>query len=298
MDYNMFKECILEGMSEIFEGCEFRIHDVLKNNGVVLDGLVMSDDKRISPTVYLNDFYDNFICGTELNDIINDIERIFKDNMIDENYDACSLLDYKNSYGKVAFKLINYDMNERLLKTVPHRKFLDLAVVYYVIIKDDVMGNATVLINNNWLNEWKITEEELFKLASGNSPRILEPEIVSVKDMVLDLMEDKLDEEERPDWMEEECNMYVLTNKAKQYGAATILYDNILKDFARKNSSDIYILPSSVHELILVPASEILQKEGLTDMVKEVNSTQVPMQEILSDHAYIYNIEEDSITFC
>ena len=121
-------------------------------------------------------------------------------------------------------------------------------------------------------------------------------EIVNIKDMVISLLEEKTDDTTiLPD---ADCNMYVLTNQDKQYGAATILYENIISDFAKKNNSNIYILPSSIHELILVPGNSLVPKEGLNDMVKEVNATQVPIQEILSDHAYIYNICDDSITFC
>lgn len=295
----MFKECILEGIKEIFNEGECSIHEVLKNNGVVLDGLVINDkDNKISPTIYLNDFYDSFLTGTDINEIIKMIEKIYRDNVLEDNYNACSLMNYEEMKDKVAFKLINYKMNEKLLETIPHRKYLDLAIVYYVVVKDEVIENATVLINNKWLDEWKINEEDLFMLASNNSPKLFKPEIVSIKEMVMSLMDDKCDEDIQPEMFEDECNMFVMTNKDKQFGAATILYDNLLKDFAKNTGSDVYILPSSVHELILVPASEILIKEGLTDMVKEVNSTQVPIQEILSDHAYVYNICDDSITFC
>lgn len=298
MDYNMFKEVILEGIKEIFkEEADCSIHEVLKNNGVKLDGLIISArQNRVSPTIYLNDFYRAFLAGTDIEEILEQIQDIYINNVLEMGYDAEKFMDLNRSKDKIAYKLINYKMNEELLGTIPHRKYLDLAIVYFMVIKDDQIENATVLINNNWLKEWNITEEELFNIAKENSPQMFKAEIVNIKDMVLSLIEDKTDE--FINIPEEECNMYVLTNNEKQYGAATILYDNIIKDFAQKNNSDVYILPSSVHELILVPGSTFVQKEGLNEMVQEVNATQVPMQEILSDHAYIYNISEDAISFC
>lgn len=298
MDYNLFKEVILEGIKEIFkEEADCSIHEVLKNNGVKLDGLIISArQNRVSPTIYLNDFYRAFLAGTDIEEILEQIQDIYINNVLEMGYDAEKFMDLNRSKDKIAYKLINYKMNEELLGTIPHRKYLDLAIVYFMVIKDDQIENATVLINNNWLREWNITEEELFNIAKENSPQMFKAEIVNIKDMVLSLIEDKTDE--FINIPEEECNMYVLTNNEKQYGAATILYDNIIKDFAQKNNSDVYILPSSVHELILVPGSTFVQKEGLNEMVQEVNATQVPMQEILSDHAYIYNISEDAISFC
>lgn len=298
MDYNMFKEVILDGMREIFsEDTECSIHEVLKNNGVRLDGLVINTkENKVSPTIYLNDFYNSFLGGMEIEDILEEIERVFKDNQLDKSYDASDLMNFNESKKKIAYKLINYEMNKELLKDIPHRKYLDLAVVYFIVIRDQHIENATVLINNKWIEEWKITEEDLYNIARENSPQMFKAEIVNIKDMVISLLEEKTDDTTiLPDV---DCNMYVLTNQDKQYGAATILYENIISDFAKKNNSNIYILPSSIHELILVPGNSLVPKEGLNDMVKEVNATQVPIQEILSDHAYIYNIGDDSITFC
>ena len=91
-------------------------------------------------------------------------------------------------------------------------------------------------------------------------------------------------------------DMYVLTNESKLNGAACILYENVLYDFAQKLGADLYILPSSVHEVILLPKLSMFEKDELVNMVKEVNTEGVAADEVLSDHVYEYNRTERLIT--
>ena len=98
------------------------------------------------------------------------------------------------------------------------------------------------------------------------------------------------------DGYETDSDMYVLTNESKLNGAACILYENVLYDFAQKLGADLYILPSSVHEVILLPKLSMFEKDELVNMVKEVNTEGVAADEVLSDHVYEYNRTERLIT--
>ena len=299
MDYNIFKECILEAIAERFgDDCKIEYKEVLKNNGIRLDGLLVRfSNKSISPTVYVNDYYDRYVAGEEIDEIADHIVWLIKNNSLEDDFDPESLILFENIKERIVYKLVNYEKNEDLLKTVPHKKFLDLAVVYYISIKEDIFESASILINNTHLELWGKTMEDIDRLAKENSPRILKPEL---KSMAQTLMEIIRHEKKKPEDIDEDvlsdCGMYVLSNEKKQFGASAILYDNVIKDFSESLNSDLYILPSSVHEVIMIPSILVDSVDKLNEMICEVNATQVPLIDILSNHSYYYSRDKECIT--
>ncbi len=299
MDYNIFKECILEALAERFgDDCKIEYKEVLKNNGIRLDGLLVRfSNKSISPTVYVNDYYDRYVAGEEIDEIADHIVWLIKNNSLEDDFDPESLILFENIKERIVYKLVNYEKNEDLLKTVPHKKFLDLAVVYYISIKEDIFESASILINNAHLELWGKTMEDIDRLAKENSPRILKPEL---KSMAQTLMEIIRHEKKKPEDIDEDvlsdCGMYVLSNEKKQFGASAILYDNVIKDFSESLNSDLYILPSSVHEVIMIPSILVDSVDKLNEMICEVNATQVPLIDILSNHSYYYSRDKECIT--
>ena len=216
---------------------------------------------------------------------------------MEDDFDPESLILFENIKERIVYKLVNYEKNEDLLKTVPHKKFLDLAVVYYISIKEDIFESASILINNTHLELWGKTMEDIDRLAKENSPRILKPEL---KSMAQTLMEIIRHEKKKPEDIDEDvlsdCGMYVLSNEKKQFGASAILYDNVIKDFSESLNSDLYILPSSVHEVIMIPSILVDSVDKLNEMICEVNATQVPLIDILSNHSYYYSRDKECIT--
>ena len=299
MDYNMFKECILEAIAERFEeDCKIEYKEVLKNNGIKLDGvLVRFSNKSISPTVYVNDYFDRYVEGEDIDEIADHIEWLIKNNCLEDDFDPETLILFENIKNQIVYKLINAEKNEELLKTVPHKMFLDLAIVYYISIKEDIFESASILINNAHLELWGKTLEDIDRLAKENGPKILKPEI---KSMAQTLTEIICQRGENPEEIDEDmlsdCGMYVLTNEKKQFGASAILYDNVIKDFSKSLSShSLYILPSSVHEVIMIPSILVDSVDKLNEMICEVNATQVPLVDILSNHCYYYDNKRDEI---
>lgn len=290
MEYSIFKELILEALKERFgEECQIEYKEVLKNNGVKLDGVIVRQNNCVvSPTVYVNDYYEDFSDGENINDIADIIERLIKDNTIEDEFDADELILFDNVKDRIVFKLINFERNKELLDTVPYKKYLDLAIVYYISVKEDIFECASILINNSHLKLWNKTLEEIDELAVKNTPFILKPELKSMGQTLKEIMFNSDDNEFNEEDFEN-CYMYVLTNEKKQFGAATILYDNELKDFSERIESDFYIIPSSVHEVIIIPSKFVDSSDSLDEMICEVNSSQVPLVDILSDHAYKYN---------
>ena len=297
MEYKEFVEYIKMNAGYIAgEGGNITINHVIKNNGCEMDGLViMEKGKDIAPTIYLDSFYELYTNGENIKNIIRQIEVIYEQNKNNVTFDVNILKHFDTIKDKIVYKVVNYRSNEKLLEQVPHKRILDLAVVFYCLLDNEYGRSATALIYNNNLKNWNVTIDDVYKAALKNTPDLLHSKISSMA-ALFEKCGVNVDGEEvdLKDYVP--SDMYVLTNESKLNGAACILYENVLYDFAQKLGADLYILPSSVHEVILLPKLSMFEKDELVTMVKEVNTEGVAADEVLSDHVYEYNRTERLIT--
>ena len=297
MEYKEFVEYIKMNAGYIAgEGGNITINHVIKNNGCEMDGLViMEKGKDIAPTIYLDSFYELYTNGENIKNIIRQIEVIYEQNKNNVTFDVNILKHCDTIKDKIVYKVVNYRSNEKLLEQVPHKRILDLAVVFYCLLDNEYGRSATALIYNNNLKNWNVTIDDVYKAALKNTPDLLHSKISSMA-ALFEKCGVNVDGEEvdLKDYVP--SDMYVLTNESKLNGAACILYENVLYDFAQKLGADLYILPSSVHEVILLPKLSMFEKDELVNMVKEVNTEGVAADEVLSDHVYEYNRTERLIT--
>lgn len=297
MEYKEFVEYIKMNAGYIAgEGGNITINHVIKNNGCEMDGLViMEKGKDIAPTIYLDSFYELYTNGENIKNIIRQIEVIYEQNKNNVTFDVNILKHFDTIKDKIVYKVVNYRSNEKLLEQVPHKRILDLAVVFYCLLDNEYGRSATALIYNNNLKNWNVTIDDVYKAALKNTPDLPHSKISSMA-ALFEKCGVNVDGEEvdLKDYVP--SDMYVLTNESKLNGAACILYENVLYDFAQKLGADLYILPSSVHEVILLPKLSMFEKDELVNMVKEVNTEGVAADEVLSDHVYEYNRTERLIT--
>ena len=297
MEYKEFVEYIKMNAGYIAgEGGNITINHVIKNNGCEMDGLViMEKGKDIAPTIYLDSFYELYTNGENIKNIIRQIEVIYEQNKNNVTFDVNILKHFDTIKDKIVYKVVNYRSNEKLLEQVPHKRILDLAVVFYCLLDNEYGRSATALIYNNNLKNWNVTIDDVYKAALKNTPDLLHSKISSMA-ALFEKCGVNVDGEEvdLKDYVP--SDMYVLTNESKLNGAACILYENVLYDFAQKLGADLYILPSSVHEVILLPKLSMFEKDELVNMVKEVNTEGVAAEEVLSDHVYEYNRTQRLIT--
>ena len=297
MEYKEFVEYIKMNAGYIAgEGGNITINHVIKNNGCEMDGLViMEKGKDIAPTIYLDSLYELYTNGENIKSIIRQIELIYEQNKNNVTFDVNILKHFDTIKDKIVYKVVNYRSNEKLLEQVPHKRILDLAVVFYCLLDNEYGRSATALIYNNNLKNWNVTIDDVYKAAMKNTPDLLHSKISSMA-ALFEKCGVNVDGEEvdLKDYVP--SDMYVLTNESKLNGAACILYENVLYDFAQKLGADLYILPSSVHEVILLPKLSVFEKDELVNMVKEVNTEGVAADEVLSDHVYEYNRTERLIT--
>lgn len=325
MYYEEFAEDVRERVEEMAQeempDCVVTIRKVIKNNGVKRRAIsIIRKDEKATPTIYLREFYEDYKEGRDFEDICEEIYETYKrglDKFKDE-IDMEEFLDFGKIRDQVYFKLINQELNPVLLKDAPWRSYLDLAIVYYVSMDSDDC-TATVLIHNEHLCKWGLTEKDLYEVAYENTLEKRKANILNMKDIVKDMVIERITgstdilaedvdyggktKDEVEMMVEEEINkiksrqpmdMYILTNDIKTYGSICMMYPNVLKDFANEQDVDLFIIPSSVHEVILVPKKEGSAKR-LTEILNDVNHNSLDPIEILSNKVYSYSREMDEV---
>ena len=189
--------------------------------------------------------------------------------------------------GNVRYLLVNKKWNEADLDSYPHKDYLDLAVLYEVRNKN---ASMSVKITNDIMQNFGITFEELDKAANNNRDSYVAQDMFSMMVSLMPISTEEIKE------MKGGPQMYVLTNEWKLKGASALLYPELIEDIAQEENSDLIVIPSSIHEILIVEASG-MDKDGISQMVQEVNSQKVDEQERLSDHAYFYKRGSMQITF-
>ena len=288
MTYYQFVQAVESRIKEaVKESVAVRIHTAEKNNGTIRRGLTLTEqDINISPTIYLEEYYRQFQNGGSLEHIISDILRLYNEVRFQKSWGEEKLYDYSQVKEKVIYRLVNYESNEKMLRNVPYIVYLDLAIVFCVLLEVTKYGTATMAIRNDHLDLWGVEKEELYRQASENTSRFLPDDFSSMSAVIEELTEES---EAHISFEDKEEEMYVLSNRIHSYGAAAILYSGRMEGIGMYLKSNYYVLPSSVHEVIVVPEKAAVEKEELSAMVAEINRTQVEAEEVLSDHAYYYD---------
>ncbi|MDE6603290.1 MAG: hypothetical protein K2K90_14300 [Lachnospiraceae bacterium] len=302
MDYEIFKEVVkgsfLSYMPESYQGMEVRVESVDKVNRK-LDGLSLlanNGKTMISPTLYINDMYEKYLKTEDLQATLREaaeaMDEVFKEATIPP-------LDISTAKDNIIFQLVNTVQNEDMLKNKPHREFHDLSVMYRWVVSVEEKQMSTIVINNSLAESLGMDEEQLFKAAAENTRRIMPPVVQSMNEVMRDIFVADGMPKELADLMvgeqEPEMTMWIITNESKIDGAASMLYEDKLHNLAESVGTDLYILPSSVHEVIAVSV-EMGEPEELAQMVSEVNMAQVELGERLSNQVYHYDKDLRKIT--
>lgn len=278
-----------------------KINDVIKNNGIVLSGLtVMEDDSNISPTIYLNNYFDAYEKDEiSLDCVVDNVMEAYEKNKVCKSVDIKYFFDYSKVKDRIIYKLVNTKKNKKLLEDIPHINFHDLSIVFQFLIAEEPFGTATILIHNAHIRIWDVSVKELYETACQNTPRLNKYSIKGVKETIMEMLSSETNEEfgdnEFGIGKSDSIPMYVLSNENRINGAACMLYPELIKDFSKAVNNNLFIIPSSVHEVLLLPTENSTDSEDIKEMIREINSTQVEADEVLSDSVYYYDRILDEI---
>lgn len=282
--YLYVEKNILKYLPEM-EDQKVMVQRVKKNNQVSMMGLSIGEQKNyLLPVLYLEPFYRNHLRGQTIEETMREIASVYQGHQVGFYLDEDKVSDYEYIKRNLFYRIINYEKNKELLKYTPHERFLDLAVTYRWAAYRNHDGMASALVRNKELLMWGISKDQMMKDARENTEKIFPPVMRKIQSVLPIHI------------IEEEIPLFVMSNGDYMNGASVILYKDVLRDFAKYMEHDLYILPSSIHEVIILLDNEYAKApEELARMVRETNRIVVDREEILSDHVYYYDREKDEI---
>lgn len=278
-------EKILDYLPKTFAEAEVKLETVIKNNDLKLTGItIRREESNICPTIYLDPYYEAYKAGEEMDKILGEIANTRMKNDFEESFDADQFKDFDWVKDMIVPRLVNKEQNLEQLTERPYSAIADLAVTYHILLFN---GNASTPVTNDFMKVWGIETEELHELAVRNMARLI-PGTFRGMSVVMDaICGDKTDVLDPENEM-----LFVLSNKGGWYGAAAVLDDKIMKSVVKRVGEKFYVLPSSVHELLVVPSNIGMDVGQLKEMVTSINASEVALEERLSDNVYRYSTEK------
>ena len=293
----MTKKQMQQMVVENLESClpkdrqwEVQYASITKENNEIVDAVSVSCNNNVSMLVHIDRLCEQYDRGIPFDIILANLaEQLSEELPQYVSKTADNITNFKMFKDRVFASLINTAMNKSRLANVPHRNIEDLSVTYRILVDSDDESNLTLIINNQLLDEWNITEEDLFKLAMENTKKLFP---VSVRGMI-ETLKDML---ELPDENDVEEEMYVISNKQGVRGAIYMFDTKLLTQIAKRLNTDrLYVFPSSVHEAV-VCSYGYLSSEDANELVASINHDVVLNEDVLSDHAYLFDKKTMTVT--
>lgn len=298
MDYENFKEQFTEDLKDRLlergEDVKVSINQVNKLNESYEAITVTPEEGNIGVNISLDKFYDAIENGTPYEDVLDKaVETVERGLNNTPQIDVAALTDYSQMKEKLVMEVVSTESNKDMLENVPHKDMEDMSVVYRFVLDSNDEGRATVLVTNQILDSMGVTPEQLHDDAMENAPKIKPAEIKGMSEVMAEMM--GIEQAEMfgmgPVAPEDE-KMFVASVPDKIHGAGVLAYQDFMDQAAERVGGDFYILPSSLHEVLLVPDNGQMQLSDLEAMVKEVNATQVDPVDKLTDSVYHYDSKE------
>ena len=303
-EYEHFCEQIKEEIVEQFPEHIVEIRDVLKNNGKhVRTLMIRREGQNVSPNFYLDEIYAKYGQGMSMKEIVEQIVSGYEQSMR-QNERLNVDFDFKSCREKIVLRLVSGERNREVLEEAPHIPFLDLAIVFYVVVRQDEDGIGSIRVSNLLQEQWDISTQELFVLALENTQRIFPAReammLNMMEEQMLEAMESNEEIREYFERRDQERGVldypYVITNTCGINGATVILYPDVLEQLGEKFGTDYFLLPSSIHEFIAISAETNIMADRLGFVVGKVNSLCVSDEEQLSGSVYCYHVETGKLS--
>lgn len=260
-----------------------------------LDALVIrKENSNFGVTLYLDNYFENyFLCGGEIRDYADRILKNYSDAMMEASASTSDLdfLKDKNSIlDRIFYRVINRDKNRELLQNAPHTAVIadsDLVLIYGILISETADGQASITITNHQMNLFDLSEDELIESAAKNTPRLFPVRFQPMNEVLSPLFDS---DEKLP-----EVPLWVLSNSRHQGGACAFCYENLLDEIAARLGTSFYVLPSSLHEVLICTSLE-MPPAILRELVQMVNEDQVAESDFLSDEVFYYDYDNHSLS--
>ncbi len=289
-DFKQFlKDNLISCMPEKFKNATIAFESI-ENEGRLQEGILfITDNQKFIPCLIIDGIYEELKKGVSSERVLSEIALgLIKS---EEEAKQFNMDDMKNN---IILRLVNQEGNKELMKSHPYKLQNDLLITYRVVAMEDSEGIHSALINNQTMNGLGLSLNELHELAVKNTMRLY-PARVGNMDQVLRNSLATIDEFKINKGFSADMTMYVLTNEHNSNGASSLVYPGLLEKLSEKFGSSIYILPSSVDEVILLADNGKMNVMQLELMVRSVNQEQVDPKDRLSDSVYMFDKDKKCI---
>lgn len=306
MSFEEFKrevvERILEYLPDSFKGADVSLNVVTKANDVRLTGLtILRSGCNMAPTIYLEKFFEMYEGGDNIGVILRRIADVRVANDASDIVSVSEILDFEFCKERILPRLYGAELNKAVMEERPYTLIGDFAVFYIVCIDETEDGIMSIPINNQMIKSWGVNIDEIHDIAVNNLSKANDGTFKKMSEVMKELMlpqmiaemggDEEMAEKLFDDMFGAESNpMYILSNTKNVNGATILLDKTYMNNIVDKLGTDFYILPSSIHEVLIVPAN-VMSPDELASMVYEINRAQVQEEERLSDHVYMYSKE-------
>lgn len=306
MDYQEFLSQLCEKVKEhLPEGHQSANVDIVtshKNNDTKLEALIIKNEHdTLVPRIYVDSYFEDEENGRSIENIAKEMVQIYLDNKTTQFKSLPEdITDYNKIKDQLVVQLINRDYNKELLTDVPHKDLenTDLSAILRLEFETDDPISAFARIDYQMLDLWKVSFDTAYEEALSNCIKKNPATIVSIEDVMMDIMGIKEVEKGLPKTAEiESYQQYVLSNSSGKWGATVMLYPEVLQQIAENSDADLLIMPSSIHEVILMKVTEEFSASELQSIVISVNQGGVlEPEDILSNGVYCYNKDEHMLS--
>ena len=277
-------------LSDIYPEIRPEIQQVEKTNGASYLGVrIDRGDGQAAPVINVEPYYQEAAGGEPFRQVMDRL--VYNAADILQNIPEIStdhVRQYAEMKDNIIMQVIPIRGNEELLAGMPHREMEDMAVICRAMLGKNEQGEMSFLVTNPILQEYGISQEQLFADAAATA---LENNMYSVKPLFSVLAEMTPFGADEP-VPEMDNGLYVATNTQKMFGAGVIAQPDFMEKAGEIMKGNFFILPSSIHEVLLLRDDGQTDFRSLEMMVKEINASQVAPHERLTDNVYHYDALE------
>ncbi len=286
MSFEEFLEAARQRVQEEIPDAEVKIQKVEKLQQESYTGIsVRPKDSSVAATFNVLNAYES--CREDPGELKSVLEKLVSDVLTVTSsmpvFSAGSIMDYETAKEHLTMQAIPVKPNEQMLEDIPHKTVEDIAIVYRVELPNLRNASATTLVTNRLLEEYGITKETLHDDAVKSVMKNHPPVLKNMSEMMTEMSDGMIDMPESPMW--------VATIEGGIQGASVVQIPAFMDEAAKRLGGDYFVLPSSIHEVLLVKDNGEFSRQMLEDMVRGVNSTEVSASEFLSDSVYHYDSE-------
>lgn len=272
-------------------------HTVTKMNDQVLYGLTFKrQEENAAPTIYVNEEFKNHQEGKPLGMISGQMIQLYLDSLMTHPEMIPQDLSFENLQGNLTFRVVEVKRNHRYLSEIPYMSLGNgLAAVCDIKVQESEDGYWRTTVTRAFMEDHHYDKNELFQAAFEQAPRIDPPMLVSLENQLFGFQGDNYLETGRIS-EEDKVPMYVLSNESGMLGASVLFYPGVQEKIAEAMGEGYTVLPSSVHEVIIVPDSLSPGPMELAELVRNANRDALDPKDVLSDNVMHYDKEAKELT--